>query len=102
MRWPRLAQPDVCSIAVLFAEARQVRLRMGDKIFAAWILALRRIGKEMYEVLCLGRGIRPDFRRGSEEHILHTLLPEPQCNLLGHAEMHTTAALPLTLTGVPS
>src|SRR3546814_11409108 len=74
MRWPRLAQPDVCSIAVLFAEARQVRHRMGDKLFTARILALRRIGEELYEVLRLGRGLLPALRRGCEEQLLEFLL----------------------------
>src|SRR3546814_533214 len=92
MRWPRLAQPDVCSIAVLFAEARQVRHRMGDKLFAARILALRRIGEELYEVLRLGRGLRPALRRGCEEQLLEFLLAEPQGSLIGLELMEALAA----------
>jgi len=65
---------------------------MRDELLAPGILGLRRRGEKLYEILRLGRGLGPGFRRGCQKKPLQLFLASSQGRLIGLKLVQALAA----------
>ena len=65
------------------AQSGEIVERMRDELLAARILSLGCGGEELYEILRLGRGLRPGLRRSGQEKLLELFLATLQGRLIG-------------------
>ena len=74
------------------AQSIEIVESVRDELLAARILSLRCGSEELYEILRLGRGLRPGFCRSGQEKFLELFLATSQGRLIGLKLMQALTA----------